>query len=47
MIFSYIKYHEAVRIEEDEMGGSYGFYGGQDKWIQGFVWKSLRKGRTW
>ena len=29
------------------MGGSCGFHGGEEKWIQGFGWKSLRKGRTW
>lgn len=27
------------------MGGSCGFHGGEDKWIQGFGWKSLRKGK--
>jgi hypothetical protein len=35
------------QIKEKEMGGSYGTYGGEEKCIQGFGGKTIRKETTW
>jgi hypothetical protein len=47
MIALFTKYNSVDQIEKNEMGGACSSYGGEERYIQGFVGETLGKETTW